>query len=68
MNAKISVFVICVKAIMYLLLKWRNHNRDTKYYIENICNQSPDLYNQIPSEFQVHKQPPVVLFKFLKGS
>ena len=44
------------------------HNRDTKYYIENICHQFPDLYNQIPGEFQVQKQPPVVLFKFLKGS
>ena len=43
-------------------------NRDTKYYIENICHQFPDLHNQIPVEFQVQKQPPVVFFKenFLK--
>ena len=68
MNAKISVFVICVKAIMSLILKWRNNNRDTKYYIENIYHQSPYLFNQIPGEFQVQKQPPVVLFKLLKGS
>ena len=39
------------------------HNRDTKYYIENICHQFPDLYNQIPREFQVQKQPLVVFFK-----
>ena len=35
------------------------------YYIQNICHQFPDLHNQIPSEFQVRKQPPVVIFKFL---
>ena len=34
-----------------------------KYFIENICHQLPDLYNQIPGEFQVQKQPPVVFFK-----
>ena len=39
------------------------HNRDTKYYIENICQQFPDLYNQILGEFQVQKQSPVVFFK-----
>ena len=39
------------------------HNRDIKYYIENICHQFPDLYNQIPGELQVQKQPPVVFFK-----
>ena len=39
------------------------HIRDTKYYIENICHQFPDLYNQISGEFQVQKQPPVVFFK-----
>ena len=44
------------------------HNRDTKYYIENICRQFPDLYNQIPREFEVQNQPPVVFFKFSKGS
>ena len=26
-------------------------NRDTKYYIENICHHFPDLYNQIPGDF-----------------
>ena len=31
------------------------HNRDTKYYIENVCHQSPDLFNQIPGEFQVQQ-------------
>ena len=36
--------------------------------IENIVQQFPDLYNQIPGEFQVQKQPPVGFFKFLKGS
>ena len=36
---------------------------DTKYYVENICHQFSDLYNQIPSEFQVQKQLPVVFFK-----
>ena len=44
------------------------HNRDTKCYIENTCHQSSDLFNQIPGEFQVQKQPLVVFFKFLKGS
>ena len=67
MNAKISVFVTCVKAIMYLLLKWKIYNRNAKYYTDNMCHQSPDLYNQTPREFQVQKQPPVVLFKFLKS-
>ena len=38
------------------------HSRDTKYFIGNICHQLPDLYNQIPGEFQVQKQPPVVFF------
>ena len=28
-------------------------NRDTKYYIENICHQFPHLYNQDPDEFQL---------------
>ena len=39
------------------------HNRDTKYFVENISHQFPDLYNQIPGEFQVQKQPPVVFIK-----
>ena len=41
------------------------HNRDTKYYIENICHQFPDLYmcHQIPDVFKAQKQPPVVFFK-----
>ena len=39
------------------------HNRDTKCYIEKICHQFPDLCNQIPSEFQLQKQPPAVFFK-----
>ena len=39
------------------------HKRETKYYIENLCHQFPDLHNQILGEFQVQKQPPVVFFK-----
>ena len=39
------------------------HNRDTTYYIENMCHQFPDLYNQILGEFHIQKQPPMVFFK-----
>ena len=39
------------------------YNRETKYYIENVCHRFPDSHNQIPGEFQVQKQPPVVFFK-----
>ena len=39
------------------------HNRDTKCYVENICDQFSDLHNQIPGELQVQKQTPVVFFK-----
>ena len=32
------------------------HDKDTKYYIENICHQFPD-------EYIVQKQPPLVFFR-----
>ena len=57
--------------LKWLCMYYKNeeiHNRNTKYYIENICHQFPDLCNQIPGEFQVQKQPPMVFFKFLKRS
>ena len=42
------------------------HDKDTKYYIENICHQFPDLYtvcHQIPYEYIVQKQPTVEFFR-----
>ena len=37
--------------------KTKSEKRETKCYFENIWHQFPDLYNQIPDEFQVQKQP-----------
>ena len=36
---------------------------ETQSIILKICHQFRNLYNQLPGEFQVQKQPPKVFFK-----